>query len=154
MHRYTPIYVKNLAGLLACTARRLLAERREATATTTAATTTTTATTAATPAAVMRPPSHNPPRQTQLEGDVLEAGDGDGREIGGAVLEAGDAHVSAAQLRALVLSCRAAPPPPPWAWAPARLPYATQASNPQTSRPQTSRPQISLLLTHLSLALG
>ena len=123
MHRYTPIYVKNLAGLLACTARRLLAERREATATaaaTTAATTTTT--TATTPAAVMRPPARSPPQQTQLDGDVLEAGDGDGREIGGAVLEAGDAHVSAAELRALVLSCRAAPPPLPWAWAPARLP--------------------------------
>ena len=148
MHRYTPIYVKNLAGLLACTARRLLAERREATATA-----------AATTAAVMRPPAHSPPRQTQLDGDAHEAGGGDGREIGGAVLEAGDAHVSAAELRALVLSCRAAPPPPPWAWAPARLPYATQASNPQTSRPQTSRPQtsrspIGLLLTHLSLALG
>ena len=123
MHRYTPIYVKNLAGLLACTARRLLAERREATATAAA-------TEATTPAAVMRPPARSPPQQTQLDGDVLEAGDGDGREIGGAVLEAGDAHVSAAELRALVLSCRAAPPPLPWAWAPARLPYATQASNP------------------------
>ena len=113
---YTPIYVKNLAGLLACAARRLLTERREATATTTATVTTAAA---ATTASVMRPPARTPPRQMLLGGPVLEAGDGDWREIGGAVLEAGDCHVSAAQLRALVLTCRAAPP---WAWAPARLP--------------------------------